>query len=998
MRYIPYEKYLLRKPLLSKKSLFEEGRTKELDDVVESFLSDGYFISSLYWSSPDLYKTIRNYQKGLLKEDKRERLYNTLKKYCIRASTRCTPYGTLAGVVLKDINESQNTNTESIRKANIDMGLLDQLKNHIENNEQIKYHLRYKINNTISQIPDQFRFQEPVNQFGLEKFQLSSLEKNEYLEKLASINTFTEYHSLYNIFSTDFEEKEIIDFLDELIDMKFLVSELQIKLTDDNLENYKKVTNRLLTLNIIEAKKYQEIFLKIDHCINLIETSSVDFIPLPEISEINYLLADLQIKTKHLFHVDLIQSSNGNFKLDNKTVRNLNNIFIILNNLKISSPIQSDLNTFKKIFNNRYESRQVSLTEVLDTEFGIGFPCSPEIGSLNNNKLIEGHALKKNELTNKKSNTHLDFIFDIIEQNPYNSIELENIDLRHLENKNLAKKNISIMGTPGENHFFLQTVSISNPCSLLGRFALIDENISDFCKKIIGKNSVGNSEIIDAEIVYAPDARIANIARRPKLSEFEIPIYYESCQEIENQILLNDILISIENGEISLWSEKLNKKINPKLSNAHNFNTNENNYYRFLSSLQYQNENNLNININYSVRKKRHVPRISYYNIVLHRATWVLFESDISIIKNSHNKLEELKIFLQKWKVTKYVVLVQGDNELFIDTSNDSYLLLLLDETKNSKLIQLCEDITTTENSVVPNEQVILTMKGNIDESLSFTGNKNIENKSDIKRDFQPGSEWFYIKIYCNSNISDHLLANEIFDVIENILANNIAESMFFIRYNDPHYHIRIRVKLHDLKKFSSVASIFYNVLNSLFIQESIWKIQLDTYSREIERYGSEEILNAEQVFFYDSYCTFELLREENHISDNLKLFIAVLNIDFWLLAFNLTLQERLDFCKKMSEAFSLEFSDSYKTHINQKFRELKNDLNLFLNTTSKKNKFAKRNDNIKGLKLSKNNLSSYIHMSLNRWFSSEQRALEFMSYVFAMKQYEKKLNNSNNK
>jgi len=49
---------------------------------------------------------------------------------------------------------------------------------------------------------------------------------------------------------------------------------------------------------------------------------------------------------------------------------------------------------------------------------------------------------------------------------------------------------------------------------------------------------------------------------------------------------------------------------------------------------------------------------------------------------------------------------------------------------------------------------------------------------------------------------------------------------------------------------------------------------------------------------------------------------------------------------------------------------------------------FNQRNLEIEKLKLCKEKLSSYIHMSINRWFPSEQRALELMTYSFATKYY----------
>lgn len=72
-----------------------------------------------------------------------------------------------------------------------------------------------------------------------------------------------------------------------------------------------------------------------------------------------------------------------------------------------------------------------------------------------------------------------------------------------------------------------------------------------------------------------------------------------------------------------------------------------------------------------------------------------MHENDIHVVKKSKNPLIALKDFLQKWKVSKHVVLVQGDNELFLDITNDSYLLLLIDELKNNTLLQLSEWLQT---------------------------------------------------------------------------------------------------------------------------------------------------------------------------------------------------------------------------------------------------------------------------------------------------------------
>jgi len=53
---------------------------------------------------------------------------------------------------------------------------------------------------------------------------------------------------------------------------------------------------------------------------------------------------------------------------------------------------------------------------------------------------------------------------------------------------------------------------------------------------------------------------------------------------------------------------------------------------------------------------------------------------------------------------------------------------------------------------------------------------------------------------------------------------------------------------------------------------------------------------------------------------------------------------------------------------------------------------FAKRDKILKGMISPGEDVSSYIHMSMNRWFIAEQRLLEYMCYLFCSKHYNEKI------
>ncbi|MEG0928890.1 lantibiotic dehydratase [Chryseobacterium sp.] len=987
-KYETYNKYVIRKPLFSYDILFNNNETKNINDVVADLIYDDAFVTSIYWSSPDLYETIIHYREKTLKEDKVTKLLHTLKKYVIRASTRCTPYGTMAGVALNHINNTNPPSPEKLlRKARIDMDFLSELIDHIENNEDLKKNLRYKVNNTIAKIPGQFRYQEPIKTDGEEKFQLASLEINDPLELISELVDFKTYEEIVTLFP-DFDEEEISDFLNELINIKLLVSELQPGLTVNNLSALKSILQRLLKDNISSAGIYLNIVSKVEECIHILETTDLSYLPTKQIHELKSLASSLDINKKHFFHVDLKHSPETDFNIDDKTLRNINTSLSILDKFRSKQTLSSELDSFKKNFREKYESREVPLTEVLDSEFGIGFPSNYQIGNMQTSNLLQGLAKEKKEKNKESSN--LDFLLDLIEKTKEGIIRLEDFDLKTAEELPIKIQNSFIIGSPFQENFFLQNIGTAGAGSILGRFALIDEKIEELCNEIQRTEQEQEPEIIFAEVIYIPEKRAANIARRPRLSEYEIPIFANS-NDHNKPILLKDILVSIEKGEIILRSEKLNKRIVPRLSNAHNFHKSESSFYKFLCAIQYQNQDNLNIRVNYSGMKKRFFPRIAYRNIILHRACWFLQENDMDAIKRAKQPLSELKIFIQKWNVAKYVVLVQGDNELFLDTTNDSYLLLLIDELKNNKTLQLSEWLQHVNESRNYSQQIILPLINKNFEPLSLLKTLPVS----IQRSFAPGSEWLYLKIYCNSNISDHLLSIAkplLYELIE----SKAAESFFFIRYTDPHHHIRLRINLAQKELYAEVLQRFYEILDPYFQEETVWNLQIDSYHREIERYHSELMAKTEVAFYYDSLLILHLMDHENFMeSEEIRLFSAVKNVEYWLSLFGLSLQEKLDFCKSMENVFLQEFSSELKSHINSQYRLLKDDLYSFFENHEYEKDFNRRNKDLIHLKLCKENVSSYIHMSINRWFSSEQRAMELMVYSFTTKYYNRILSQS---
>ncbi|CAL2107776.1 lantibiotic biosynthesis protein [Tenacibaculum sp. 190524A02b] len=275
-----------------------------------------------------------------------------------------------------------------------------------------------------------------------------------------------------------------------------------------------------------------------------------------------------------------------------------------------------------------------------------------------------------------------------------------------------------------------------------------------------------------------------------------------------------------------------------------------------------------------------------------------------------------------------------------------------------------------------------------------------------MERTFIPGEEWLYYKVYCGNRMADLILIDIIKPLTEKLLENKSIDKWFFIRYSDPKPHLRIRF---HCTKNEEIGKVIFDVKNALepYVKNSLlWKIQIDTYEREVERYGKHTIVNSENLFFIDSKYCLELL---STIDDDEILFLLMLKlIDDLLTEFSFSIEMKQTFTKRQLNAFKREFN-SDKDLVKQlsvNFGKIKEKMFTMLENqtypiedlaTLLKNKKEVLKKEVKDIiELNKKNnnlsidnlLSSYIHMMVNRFFRDKQRLYELVCYDCVYKFY----------
>jgi lantibiotic biosynthesis protein len=616
-----------------------------------------------------------------------------------------------------------------------------------------------------------------------------------------------------------------------------------------------------------------------------------------------------------------------------------------------------------------------------------------------------------------------------------NGIEIQEEELKALEKNSESLKlpcSMYLMGSllkqAGQldaNHFTFDVAGLGGPsgANLLGRFTHGDHELYQYVKDILKAEEQEHPDTLYAEIAHLPQARTGNILLRPVLRTYEIPYVGLSGADEKYQIPLDDLRVSVRNNEIVLRSRKHNKRVIPRLTTAHNFNVMSLPVYKFLCDLQGQGLAYPNIWDWGHLVFLKHLPRVTYKNLIIRKALWKIEEQDLIDLPEAEEELPAWFLaFRNKLKIPERVVYKEGDNELLIDFTHGKGTELFLHYLKRHKTIKLEEFLFTEENCVVcdpdgaphTNELIIPVYQATPGKPGQILLSKTKSGEKEVQRAFLPYSEWLYFKIYSGAKTAEHLLSSVILPFMEEGIESRLFERFFFIRYQDESGgHIRIRLFNTDKDRQLVVYKKMMQVLQPLMDNNTINRVMLDTYKREMERYTPELINASETIFHNDSLAVLRFIHLLDGIDgEQYRLLFAMRGIEALLTDFGLSLEQKAGFLKELQAGFFKEFGShpSLQKQLNERYRkhqrfiadhmderrDVENEIDeaaAIFNIRSDMNIPVVR-EIFSGLETSGKTekinalLSSYIHMFVNRLFIGQQRKYELVVYHFLEKYY----------
>jgi hypothetical protein len=676
---------------------------------VEQLFTTSIFNEALFLASPDLYI---EKMKAEQKPGYGQKLHIALYKYASRAMTRSTPFGLFAACSMATIKEQTvvilPSQTDYQRCTRLDMQYVCALIQDLGNNKTIRQQLLYYPNDSLYEFGGRLRYVEYHYHKTNRVHNLSGIDANEYVQQiLIAARQGSSIDQLAQIVTNDeISLDEAIEFVHELIDNQILKSELEVGVTGVNLID--ELINRLK--QIVNIDELNQTLQDIRYLLNKIDNNSIGTtIPTYEkiITEIRKL--GVAYEPHFLFQTDLYKPSKH--AVISQTI--LQNIIDGLNFLnKITTPLQeTDLSRFKEAFAARYEGQETLLIEVLDKELGLGYPVGKNDGD--QSPLVDGIVIP---VIYNMDNRALDK-WSILLLKKYVTVLQEKQPCIVLTDDDVKGKTSDWLDFPltfscmceliSEHEIFINYAGGSSAANLLGRFCHLNKDIKTHVKSIIDKEQESASEALYAEIVHLPESRIGNILFRPVLREYEIPYLCKASVDNDHIIMLSDLTISIREGQLILRSKKLNKKIIPRLSTAHNYQNSTMPVYRFLCDMQHAvGRNSIAFSWGVIAEIFDYLPRVVYKNCILSKARWTIKKDTLEEwAKLTDNALiNTVSKYRETQNIPEKVVIPEGDNELFIDFTNllSIYTLLNMGKKRNSIIIE--EFLFDKQNAMVKDE------------------------------------------------------------------------------------------------------------------------------------------------------------------------------------------------------------------------------------------------------------------------------------------------------
>lgn len=987
--------FVLRTPLLPVE-LFDRSADER---GASELASRPDLADALYLASPSLVDALAG--------ERRDMAMPKLAAYLARAATRATPFGLFAGCTLGRLGSETCLQLREAgayrRHTRLDNDYLFALVSALEADPAQRPSLRWRPSSSLYRAGGRWRYAEARVDGTLRSYHLVAVDDHPAIDQVltAASGGATRDELAAPLVDDDVDLEEARAFIDELIDAQLLLSELQLQITgpeplDTLIEGLAgdAVASRLADVRTALGK--------VD--------AAGPGAPTDDYRRIEAVLNELPapVERARLLQVDMIKPATA-ATLGPRVTQELARAVEVLHQLWRPPAEEDELSRFRENFVLRYEDREVPLAEALDEELGVGFGADPVDDA--SSPLLAGldfpppaplaaHSTTRDEILLSKV---LDAARAGVTEMGLNDGDLATLAVSERPPLPDALEVVATLiarsaSDVDRGDFRVLVHGAAGPpgARLLGRFCHADEALHAAVVEHLRQEEAARPAAVFAEISHLPEGRLGNILCRPVLRSFEIPYLGRSGAAPDVQLPVTDLTVCVRDGRVVLRSRRLDRDVEPRLTTAHNFGHRSLGVYRFLCALQGQ---GVASTLGWSwgaLSSAPFLPRVTVGRLVLARARWTLQGRDL--------------VELPRDRLPRMVVLCDGDNHLVCDLDRPQSVEALRRQLKGRDIATLSELLPTMEEMCVTGPEGRFAHELVVPYVRTGTGAPAPPASTPVpmaaRRRFAPGSEWLYAKLYTGTGTADRVLVDTVRPLVDGCLDEGLADSWFFVRYGDGGWHLRLR--LHG----EAVALLprLHDATAPLLADGRLWRVQLDTYERELERYrGDAGMELSEMLFRHDSDAVLDMLAMlEGDAGLDARWRLALAGTDRLLDDLGFSLPEKAQWAQARRDGFATEFraDANLRAQLGRRHRAERQSLEALLAgdpghplapalaaLDRRSEALAAPVEELRRRRLPLDDLAaSYAHMHANRLLRSGHRAQELVIHDFLTRLYQARM------
>jgi thiopeptide-type bacteriocin biosynthesis protein len=579
----------------------------------------------------------------------------------------------------------------------------------------------------------------------------------------------------------------------------------------------------------------------------------------------------------------------------------------------------------------------------------------------------------------------------------------------------------------GEFRVDLRGMIAASPADYFSRFFHADERLGELARSELRVQEEREPHVIFADLVHQPGTSAANLVFRPVLSAYEIPCAGASGAAPDRMLPLSELLLSVRDDQLRLRWARDHREVRVRVSTAHNYAVRSNfAVYRFLAQMS---ESRTARSFQWDwgqLGLYPRLPRVTYRKCILSPARWRIPCGHLRGLSRLDpvRRFQGIQHLRSELELPGIVAIGEGDRMLPINLDNPLCVELLLAEAKRGTHLHLEEALLGQDSLCVRSTQgerfchqlVVPFLNREPAGALTHTPALRESQPEAAARVFAPGSEWLYVKLYCGRRTANSVLHEIVEPVAQEAMLRGWSDRWFFVRHNDPDWHVRARFHGASHQLLNHLLPVLHERAVPWLKDGRIKGLQLDTYDRELERYGGAAGLAvAEDVFWADSEACLALLRlTRDNPGADLTSSHALVGVHRLLVDFGFDLEERHELVTSIGEAFAAEFGirGASETRVSAKCRQYRAHVEMLLSDgdlapaeellKGAPEVLSQRSARLRPLAATlrqlesagalevrlRDSVAAIVHMHVNRLISSSARAHEAVLYALLRRYY----------